>query len=118
MKRRALAPMAPFARLIPAPRPSPRADASAYANWAESEGRRLYAMQQVEHRAQLLALTGGMPVEAFIAARQAESVRMLNSVRSALSTFVSSSGGPSEPPGFARIDATAGPFFRSTLASY
>lgn len=125
MKRRAFlllgasAPIVALARLIPAPSPSSRSlDALAYFRWSE-EAARAYAAQQLEHRAQLAAITGGKEVQLFIAQRQAESIRLLDSIRSDLSIFVSSSGGPSEPPSFARIgECKRALFFRSTLASY
>jgi hypothetical protein len=76
-----LAPLVAAARSLPAAQPR---DALAYYRWAEGEGARLYALQRRAHQAQLVAITDGMGVESFIAARQAESVRLLAQLHEAV----------------------------------
>ncbi len=87
MKRRGfllgtlLTPLVGAARSLRAAQPKA---AVAYYRWAEGEGARLYALQRRAHQASLMAITGGMQVDAFIAMRQAESVRLLEGARIAL----------------------------------
>jgi hypothetical protein len=57
------------------------AEALPYYEWAESEGERLYALQQQQHQEQLDAITGGMEVNLFIASKQAEAVDELKEIR-------------------------------------
>jgi tape measure domain-containing protein len=67
-------------------------EALAYYTWAEEEGARLYAIQEQQHQEQLDAITGGMDVELFVAARQAEAVTELRSIRALLAAFLAGTG--------------------------
>jgi hypothetical protein len=69
-------------------------EALGYYTWAESEGARLYAQQQTNHREQLNAITGGMEVELFIAQRQAEAVLILQSIDGRIAAWLAANGAP------------------------
>jgi hypothetical protein len=78
-------------------------EALGYYTWAESEGARLYAQQQQNHRDQLNAITGGMEIEAFIADRQAAAVLVLERLDARIAAWLAASGAPGAgavpPPG-------------------
>lgn len=91
-----------------------RADASIQAllatareqyEWARGEQQRLSDLRQSQILEQLNALTGGLPVDQFIAERQAEAVDLLTSIRDDLREFLTSietstaPGGATLPPG-------------------
>lgn len=73
-------------------------EALGYYTWAESEGARLYALQQEQHREQLNAITGGMEVELFIADRQAEAVRILDRLDGRIAAWLATNGAPGSVP--------------------
>lgn len=86
-------------------------EALAYYTWAESEGQRLYALQQQQHQEQLNAITGGMEVGLFIAQRQAEAVEILRQLDGRIAAWLAANGapGPSAPaPGSGATTSTGG----------
>ncbi len=86
-------------------------EALGYYTWAESEGARLYAQQQTNHREQLNAITGGMEVELFIAQRQAEAVGILRQLDARIAAWLAANGAPGSgtpAPGSGTTSTTGG----------
>lgn len=63
-------------------------EARAYYEWAQTEGLRLQEEWRAEQVALLEELTGGVPLQEFIAQRQAEATELLGNIRDDLRTFL------------------------------
>jgi tape measure domain-containing protein len=81
-------------------------EALGYYTWAQEEGARLYAIQRREAHEQLVAITGGMDANNFIAARQHDSVVLLQSIDSRIAAWLAA--GP-PPPGPGTTTTTTPP---------
>lgn len=75
------------------------AEARGYYEWAQTEGERLYTEQERRHQEQLEAITGGMDVELFVAARQREAVDELRAIRTMIADFLTAAGLTATAPG-------------------
>jgi hypothetical protein len=72
------------------------AQAQGYYTWAETEGARLYAIQRQEAKTQLMAITGGLDANLFIAQRTTEMRDLLKSINDGITRFL---GAVSTTPG-------------------
>jgi tape measure domain-containing protein len=84
------------------------AEALGYYTWAQEEGARLYAIQRREAHEQLMAITGGMDANNFIAARQHDSVLLLQSIDARIAAWLAA-GPPPPPPGTTTTTTTTPP---------
>lgn len=69
--------------------------ALSYYEWARDEAQRLEDARQKELMDQLQELTGGLPVQEFIAKKQAEATELLTNIRDDIRDFLNAIGGAS-----------------------
>lgn len=70
-------------------------EALGYYTWAEEQGASLFEAQREQAQAQLMAVTGGMEANLFIAARAKDTVDLLKSIDARLAVSTSTTGTPS-----------------------
>lgn len=77
-------------------------EAVGYYRWAQTEAARIQAEQQESLIAQLNAITGGRPIDQFLAERAADTVELLTAIKEDLRDFLTSVGSgfvPNRPGG-------------------
>lgn len=75
------------------------AEAVKHYEWARGEGARLQAERAAALQQQIDTITGGRPIDEFIAERQAETVGLLTSIRDDLRAFLGAISGDATSPG-------------------
>jgi hypothetical protein len=72
-----------------------------YYTWAEEHGRALYAQQEAANRSQLMAITGGMDAQLFIASETTKMKAIMQGIKDAIDAFLAKVAGtaPGSPGG-------------------
>lgn len=81
-------------------------DAAQHYRWAREEGERLQRERAERLQSQIDTITGGRPIDQFIAERQAESVGLLTTIRDDLRSFLEAISSGAASPGTGTLPGT------------